>query len=831
MPTLLDSMLMDLRYAARALVKSRTFAIVAVLTLALGIGANTAIFSVVNGVLLNRLPFHDGNQLVVLFQESENFKNGSISYPNFVDWRRMNKSFVDMACYRGTGFNLSGVGDPERVQGEMISAGFFEILGVNPILGRTFHADEDRLGANRTVMISEGFWKRKMGSQPDVLGKVLTIDGVPRTVIGVVPGWFHLQLQNFGRGRNANEFYLPVGEFNEPQFYAARGNGWGLDGVARLKPGVTFEQAVQDMNRVSRDLAAAYPAVNANKKANLVPLKEELVGNIRPVLLVLLGAVFFVLLISCVNVANLLLARSTSRQREFAVRIALGAGQRRLIRQLLTESLLLGLIGGAWGLLLAKLGTEAVLANMPTSLPRAEEIALDSRVLLFTLVISMMAGMIFGLAPAWKTGQTNIAGALKESGRGVAAGGSRAQAAFVVCEIAMALVLLIGAGLMIRTLVRLWGLNPGFNPQNVMTFSISGPPSYKDETPDAIRAAYRQIRAKVAATPGVESASFNWGSHPMQGDEDDYFWFPNKPKPRTDGELAMALLYIAEPDYLHVMQLQLKQGRFFIPEDNEHAAPVAVIDDTLAEKYFAGQNPIGQYLDMDPDTNGADKQPARQIVGIVGHINQWGLDIDSKGLQAQIYLPFAQISDKELKRSGLGTELFIRTKPMGAPTFEVLRQRILEFNRSLVVSGVRDLQQTVANSVAGKRFAMILLALFAGLALLLASVGIYGVLSYMVGQRTQEIGVRMALGAQQKDVLRMVLMDGAQMTAAGIGLGIAAAFALTQLMSSMLFGVKPTDPVTFLSVTGLLTLIAFLACYIPARRATYVDPMVALRNE
>ena len=831
MLTLLDSMLMDLRYAARALAKSRTFAIIAILTLALGIGANTAIFSVVNGVLLNRLPFHDGEQLVVLFQQSQNFKNGSISYPNFVDWRRMNHSFVDMASYRGVGFNLSGLGDPERVPGEMISAGLFEILGVNPILGRSFTSDEDRLGANPTVMISEGFWKRKLGSQPDIIGKVLTLDGVPRTVVGIVPGSFHLPLQNFGRGRKPNEIYVPVGAFNEPQFYGERRNGWGLDAIGRLKPGVSFEQAVQDMDQVSRELVAAYPEVNANKKAYLIPLKEALVGQIRPVLLVLLGAVFFVLLISCVNVANLLLARSTSRQREFAVRVALGAGQRRLIRQLLTESLLLGLIGGACGLLIAKLGTAAVLASMPTTLPRAEEIALDSRVLLFTLLLSALAGMVFGLAPAWKTGQTNIAGALKESGRSVAVGRSRAQTAFVVGEMAMALVLLIGAGLMIRTLVRLWGLNPGFNPRNVMTFSFSGPPSFKNMSVDAIRAAYREIRAKVVSTPGIEALSFNWGSHPMEGDEDDYFWFPGRPKPRTDGELAMAVIYVAEPDYVHVMQLQLKQGRFFIDADNEHAAPVAVIDDTLAEKYFHGQNPIGQYLDMDPTTNGGDKQPPRQIVGIVGHVNQWGLDVDAQGLQAQIYLPFAQISDKELQRSGLYSELFVRTNPTAAPTFEVLKQRILEFNRSLVVSGARDLQQSVANSVAGKRFAMILLAIFAGLALLLASIGIYGVLSYMVGQRTQEIGVRMALGAQQKDVLRMVLLDGAQMTVAGIGLGIAAAFALTQLMTSMLFGVKPTDPLTFLSVTIMLTVIAFLACYIPARRATYVDPMVALRNE
>ena len=516
----------DLRYGARVLAKSPGFSLIAILTLALGIGANTAIFSVVNGVLLNPLPFHDPHQLVSMFQEIPNFKNGSISYPNFIDWRKMNTTFSSMAAYRGVGFNLAGGGEPERLHGEMISAGFFEILGVNPLLGRTFTAEEDSLGANPVVMISEALWRRKFGSRPDIIGQRLVLDDVGRTVVGIVPSSFHLRIQNFQRGEPLIEAYTPVGEYNEPKFYNGRASGWGLDGIGRLKPGVTLEQARADMERVSRDLAAAYPDIDSDKRANILSLKEEMVGEMQPVLLVLLGAVAFVLLISCVNVANLLLARSTARQHEFAIRIALGAGYQRVVRQLLTESLLLALIGGVLGLVLAKFGTAAALAAVPRTLPRAEDIGIDLRVLLFTLGISMLAGLVFGLAPAWKAVRSSAGGTLSATGRAVVGAHGSAQAVFVVGEMAMALVLLIGAGLMIRTLVQLWGLDPGFNPQNVTTFQASGPASYKAQSADAIRAAYRQIHDKLASTSGVESVSFNAGAHPMGSDNESDFLTP-----------------------------------------------------------------------------------------------------------------------------------------------------------------------------------------------------------------------------------------------------------------------------------------------------------------
>ena len=834
----METFLQDLRYGMRMLVKSPGFSTIAILTLALGIGANTAIFSVVNGVLLSRLPFPHSEQIVSLFTQMPNFKNGSISYPNFEDWRRNNRTFSAMAAYRSDGFNLVGTGEPERLHGEMVSAGFFEILGVTPILGRTFSSEEDRIGANPTVMITEGLWKRKYGSDPKIIGQRMELNGVGRTIIGVVPSSFHLHIQNFQRGEQANQLYVPVGEYSEPRFHN-RAAGWGLDAIGRMKPGVTFEQAQEDMARVSRELAAAYPDVNGAKQAYLVRFEDEIVGadgtpgghNVRPVLVVLLVAVMFVLLIACVNVANLLLARSTVRNREFAIRIALGAGEGRVLRQLLTESMLLAIMGGGLGLLLAKFGTSAALAAMPRTMPRAEDIGLDHRVLLFTLIVSILSGIAFGLAPALRTTRSNVGATLKESGRSLAAARSRTQSVFVIFEMSMALVLLVGAGLMIRTLFVLWGLSPGFNPHNVMTYSFSGPPSFKGGSPDTIRAAQRELRDKLAAMPGVEAVSFSLGATPMAGDDDDNFWIVGRPMPKRS-ELPMTLEYDVEPGYLQAMQIPLQRGRFLTQADNEHAPYVAVIDETFAEQYFKNEDPIGHYIDLNTDPSDPNKIPYLQIVGVVGHINQWGLDSDARSpLHAQMYMSYAQTPDFALKRIGLASDVYVRTSRPNVPSFEEMRHQLLATNRDLVVYAPESLEQTVAHSIGQKRFSMSLLACFAAIALLLASVGIYGVLSYLAGQRTQEIGVRMALGAQRVDVLRMILGDGARMALIGIGIGLVAALALTRFMESMLFGVKPTDPITFFGVSVLLCGIALLACYVPARRAMKVDPIEALRYE
>ncbi len=827
----IESTLQDLYYGFRSLRKAPVFALVAIVTLALGIGANTAIFSVVNGVLLNPLPYPQSNRIVCLFEKIPNFDNGSISYPNFLDWQKMNRTFSSLAAYRHKSFDLEGQAEPEHLQGEMVSAGFFEILGVHPVLGRTFKAQDDHLGAAPTAMISEALWRRKFGAAGDTIGRRLDVDGIGRTVIGIVPSSFHLRIQNFATDSAQNDIYMPVGEYNDARFYADRGAGWGMDAIGRLKPGVTFDQAMEDMERVSRQLSATYPDTNHNETAHLVPLKEQMVGDMRPILLILLGAVTFVLLICCANVANLLLARSTSRQREFAIRVALGAGQVRIVRQLLTESILLSLIGGALGLLLAQFGTTAALAAVPQSLPRAEEIGLDFRVLLFTLCISIAAGLIFGLAPAWKTRRSNTGITLRESGRTIAGSRGRTQKIFVVAEIALALVLLVGAGLMIRTLFALWASDPGFNPRGVLAFYISSPPSFSNQPPAAIRAEFRQIHDSLASAPAVESVSLNFMASLMEGDSDGYFWFAGRPRPAHITDMPMALFYITEPDYFKTFHISLVRGRLFTATDNERSAPVAVIDESLAQKYFPHEDPIGQTLILDTNPAHPNHRPNPQIIGIVNHVNQWGLGDDAPHLQPQIYWPAMQIPDSELSEWAQEFGVYVRGKNGKTPSFEMLRSRLQAVSSELVAFDAEPMQYIVMQSIASKRFTMSLLAVFAGLALLLASIGIYGVLSYLAGQRTQEIGVRMALGAARFDVLRLMLSDGARMVIAGAIIGIAASLGLTQLMSNMLYGVKPTDLPTFGLVVAALSCVALLACYIPARRAMNIDPMSALREE
>ncbi|HTU46259.1 MAG TPA: ABC transporter permease [Bryobacteraceae bacterium] len=821
----------DLQYAVRQLVKSPTFTLVAILTIALGIGANTAIFSVVNGVLLNPLPYPNANRIVVLYEDLPNFRDGSISYPNFLDWQRMNESFSALAAYRPTGYNLLGKDNPEHLHGEMISAGFFEILGVHPVIGRTFNSQDDRRGAAPAVMISEGLWRRDFGAAENIIGQRLVLDGIGRTVIGIVPSSFRLRVENFQDGPTVNDVYTPIGEYNDPGFYADRGAGWGMKAIGRLKPGVTLEVAREDMDRVSRELTADYPDFDSNEKANLVPLKEAMVGDMRGPLLILLGAVFFVLLISCVNVSNLLLARSTSREREFAIRVAVGGGRWRITRQLLTESILLAVVGGGIGLLLAQFGTAAALAAVPHTVPRAEEIGLDLRVLLFTTVASVLAGAMFGLAPALKLRNANLAGALKETGRSIASSRNRTQRVFVIAEVALALVLLVGAGLMVRTLFALWRLDPGFNSRGVITFSIAPQPSLLDESPASIRAFLRQVHDELASSPGVKALSLSSASSPMEDDYDWHIWFAGRPKPAHPGELPMSLVYVVEPDYLKTLQISLKRGRFFTNNDNEQSSPVAVIDQSLAQRYFPGQNPIGQYLDLNNDPAQPSRRPVARIVGIVGHVNQWGLDDTARPLHAQIYLPLDQMPDKDIRSMAQGLEAFVRGDSSNMPDFETLRQRLRYLNHELVAYGSQPMERVVLDSIASQRFTMKLLAAFAGLALLLASIGIYGVLSYLVGQRTRDIGIRIALGAERRDVLRMILTDGAWMTLIGVAIGIGAALGLTQLMSSMLFGVKPTDVVTFFFVVLALCFIAMIACYVPARRAMKIDPLIALRDE
>jgi predicted permease len=817
----LEELLQDARYGARTLRKNVGFTLVAVLTLALGIGANTAIFSVVNGVLLNPLPYPHPEQLVTLHQNKATFEFGSISFPNFRDWRKDNHTFSSMAISRRFAFSLTGLGEAEQLRGRFISSEFFSTVGVNPVLGRDFAPGEDEIGAVPIALISAGFWKRKFGSSPNVLGKTVTLDGRNYTVVGVVPANFDLFLKSSGLA----EVYVPIGQWNNP-LLPKRGAGLGVHGVGRLKPGITIEQARDDLGQVSRNLAAAFPDDDKGVGASLLPLRQDMLGDIQPFLLVLFTAVAFVLLIACVNVANLLLARSTGRTREFAIRSALGAGQGRILRQLLTESILLALAGGSLGLLLARWGTQVALKHLPADLPRAANVGLDARVLLFTGAVSLLAGILFGLAPALRTRNADLQKTLKEGGRGASIARHGLQSVFVVAEMAMALLLLVGAGLMIRTMAHLWTANPGFRSQNILTFSMSMPPSMMTASPDAVRAAVRELDAKIAATPGVQSMSQTWGALPLGSDDEQTFWLDTQPKPTNQNDMSWTIDYIVEPDYLRTMGIPLLRGRFITRQDNENTPSVVVIDEIFARKYFGDVDPIGRGIVLN---NGGKRA---EIVGVVGHVNQWGLDADeAQPLRAELYIPCMQMPDEFFSLVPNGIGIVVRASNTTAGLLDAIRSTSRQMSDQQVIYAAQTMDEIISDSLTARRFSMILLGIFAAVALVLSSVGIYGVIAYLVGQRTQEIGIRLALGARRMDVLRLVLGHSVRMAMIGVLIGLVASLSLTHLMEKMLYGVSAADPVTFVAVAVLSTGVALAASYIPARRAMRVDPIVALRYE
>ena len=810
----------DIRFGLRVLWKSRVFTIVAIITLALGIGGNTAIFSIVNAVLLNPLPFPHPEQLVALDESKPNFNQGSISFPNFLDWQKNNRTFSGMAVTRFFGFSLTGKGEAEQVKAELITRDFFSLLGISPILGRTFTPEEEQAGAAPVALISEGLWRRKFDASPQVLGQSITLSGRAFTIVGVIPASFHLLLPNF----RERDIYAPIRQWNNP-LLTHRDAGLGMHGIGRLKSGVTVAQATANMNQVTSSLAAAFPDADKGIGASIVPLKEQMVGEVRPFLLVLLAAVGFVLLLACVNVASLLLARSSARRREFALRAALGASRRRLVGQLLTESVLLGTAAGGIGLLLAVWGTHAALRLLPTGLPRAWEVGMDLRVLLFTGAISLLSGTLFGLVPALRTSQADPQSALKEGGRTASSGHNRVQNTFVVTEMAVALVLLVGAGLMLRTLASLSEVDPGFDSKNVVAFGISLPPSINHATPDRIRATFRELNRQFAASPGVEAVSQVWGALPLSDDDEQLFWLDGRPKPADDSGMKWAVDYIVDPGYLNVMRIPLRSGRFFTPKDDEHSPLVAVVDDVFARQYFPGQNAIGKRIVM----NNSERK--LEIIGVVNHVKQWGLDVDdANSLRAQLYIPCMQMPDNFVAMV-MGSQTVVRYRGSLSAALDGIRSTNRQISSQQVIYGDETMESVVTESMASRRFAMILLGAFAILALILASVGIYGVIACVVTQRTHEIGIRMALGAQRRNVLGLVLWQGTRLALLGAAIGIAGAIALTRLMSDLLYGVSATDPLTFAAVSSILTLVAMAACYIPAHRATRVNPVSALRYE
>jgi predicted permease len=811
----METLLQDIRYALRTLRKSPGFTAVAMITLALGIGANTAMFSIVNAVLLRPVPYAEQDRLLKLYTSMPQFREASVSYPNFLDWQRRSRSFQLMAAYRTDSFNLTGQANPERLRGEMASSTIFSVLGIRPLIGRTFTAGEDIRGAAPVVVLTSSLWKSRFGGDPKVLGRSITLNERLYTVIGVVPS-DDVVLQRVS-------IIIPIGQWSEPLFWD-RGVGMGMRVVGRLKAGVTPQQAQAELDSIAAGLAHEFPKENKQRGIYSLPLREDLVGDVRTPLLVLLAAVGFVLLIACANVANLLLARSSARRREFAVRGALGANPGRIVSQLLTEGLLLAIAGGALGLAVAVSLNQLFASRLANILPRADQIQLDSRVLAFTALLSIVASLLFGITPALQSARADINETLKEAGRG-ATSRHGLQRSMVVVEVALGLVLTASAGLMIRTMSRLWSVDPGFDPQHVLTFGVAGSPAVHG-TPLAVRNGFSDAVRQLNAVPGVKAVSVVFGSVPMNGDSELPYWVEGRPKPAEQSQMDMALFYGVDSGYFPAMRIPLLRGRYLTEQDNEQAPCAIDIDQDLARKAFPGQDPLGQHLNL-------DVVPMQcEVVGIVGHVKHWGLDADATSkVHSQMYIPFRQFPDSVMDLASTRADYVVRTTGDPYAIVPALKRVISGINGKMVMYDQESMQDVISDSLAARRFTRLLLGVFAALALALAGVGIYGVISYAVTQSTHEIGLRMALGASRWKVLGMVLSSAMRLALIGIAVGAVTAFAATRALKGMLFEVSAADPLTFVAVALVLAVVTAIASYIPAWRAARVDPMVALRYE
>jgi putative ABC transport system permease protein len=824
----MDTLWQDVKYGARVLLKSPGFTAVAVLTLALGIGANTAIFSVVNAVLLRAQPFTEPERLAMVWEHNKprNRPMNVISPANYLDWREQNSVFEEMAAYIDTTANLTGVEDPEEVRVTYATTNFFTVLRAAPQLGRTFVADDVRLDttsadgprAVRTaVVVSHGFWQRRLGGDPAAVNRTIQLNGEPITVVGVMPPAFKLHVRAGSFVSEPTELWMPH-MFSEAA-RQRRGRSWMS--IARLKPGVTMQQAHTEMAAMGERLAQEYPDFNKGWTVNVVALPEQMTGEIRFALEILTAAVGFVLLIACANVANLLLARAAAREREVAVRAALGAGAGRVVRQLLTESLLLAVAGGAVGWLVAQWGVDALAALAPRGLLPAGGLALESRVFGFTLGVSLVTGVLFGLLPAWMTSRVNLHESLKEGGRASRSFGTagahraRARSIFVVAEVTLALVLLVGAGLLMRSFAKLSAVDPGFRAENVLTLRVQLPGNAYREEPRRIQF-FRELTGRIRNLPGVRAVGMN-SFAPFTGlAAATTYSVVGRPTPQP-GQFPVVDVRVTDAEFFRTMGIPLRRGRLFTEDEMTQVRHVVVVSEALVREQFPNQDPIGQKLVIQM----MDDPPASEIIGVVGDVLHVGLDVP---VRAMSYWPHP-----ELVYTGM--HLLVRAEGNPLALVDAVRRELKQMDANLPLTSIRLMNDWIADSVARARFSTVLLSVFGGLALALAAVGIYGVMAYTVAQRTHEIGIRLALGAQRGDILRLVVRQGMTLALVGVGIGVAAALGVTRLLASMLFQVKPTDPLTIAGVAVGLAAVALIACYVPARRATRVEPVVALRYE
>ena len=805
----MNTLWQDLRYGARVLLRQPGFTLIAVLTLSLGIGANTAIFSVINAVLLRPLPYEQPEQLVkmLMLDTKRGGTDAALSFPNYLDYRAQNSVFEALAAYDDTTATLTGEGAPEHITGLQASPDLFRALGAQAAIGRTLLAEDER-PAPSVVVLGHGLWQRRFKADANVVGKQLTLNGKQKTVVGVMPARFRFPFVN-----EALEFFTPL----DPQGGMEKQRGAGVyQIIGRLKPGASMAQAETEMRAIAARLEQQYPKENVGQSAALVSAHEDLVGDLRRTLMVLLGAVGFVLLIACANVANLQLARAAGRGREMAIRTALGASRTRVIRQLLTESTLLALVGGALGLGLAVWGIDLISAFVPADLPRVRELDLDAKALGFTFVASILTGVIFGLAPALQASRLNLNESLKEGGRGAADGRRRhrLRSLLIVTEVALSLVLLVGAGLLIRSFILLRATNPGFNAQPVLTASVSLPEARyaKDEQKMQF---YQQVVARAARLPGVAAAGAILPLPYSENAINITFTIEGRPKP-AQGTEPIGGARIITPDYPRAMGIPLLSGRFFTERDTADAPKVILVNQTLQRRFFPNENPLGRRLQL--GLNGINGE----IVGVIGDVRDRHLDREA---EPEYYVPYQQLP--------VSTMALVARAQTGDPVnlAAPLREVIAERDKELPLYRVSPMTNLVASSIARQRFSLTLLAIFAALALALAGAGIYAVMSFLVAQRTHEIGIRRALGAQARDLLGLVIGQGMRLALAGVGIGLVAAAGLTRLMAGLLFGVSAADPLTFSLIALLLMTVALVACWIPARRATKVDPMIALRCE